>query len=72
MSDANNPRPASNEDLQFVLDALLKAYKPILENELKLAESAQALVQESEKQLPTCDDEIALAKSLFEPSSPRM
>src|SRR5579863_174325 len=67
MSNANNPIPPSNEDLQFVLDALLKAYKPILEDELKLAGSAQALVQESEKQPPTCDDKIALAKRLFEP-----
>jgi hypothetical protein len=67
MSDANNPNPMPNEDFQFVLGALLKAYQPILENELKLAQSAQTLIQESQKQPPTCEDEIALANSLFEP-----
>ena len=54
MSDANNPNLMSNEDFQFVLGALLKAYQPILENELKLARSAQTLIQESQKQPPTC------------------
>ncbi len=67
MSDVKKNPCASNEDFQFVLDALLKAYRPLFENELKLAKSAQALVQESEKQPPTCDDEIAVARSLFEP-----
>jgi hypothetical protein len=40
ISDVKSPC-ASNEDLRFVLDALLKAYKPLLEDELKLAESAE-------------------------------
>ena len=66
MSNSNNPSPASSQDLQFALDALLKAYKPILEGELKQAASAQALIQEIEKNPPTCDDEIAQATKLFE------
>jgi hypothetical protein len=63
MSDTINP--ASNADLQFVLDALLRAYKPILEDELKQTESAQALIEESKRLPATCEDEIALAESLF-------
>src|SRR5580692_698218 len=66
MSSSNNPSPASNQDLQFVLDALLKAYKPIIEGELKLAESAQTVLQDAEKNPPTCDEEIALATKLFQ------
>jgi len=66
VSDQNNARPASNEDLQFALDALLKSYKPILEAELKLAESPSKLIQEVEKRPPTCDEEIELARSIFE------
>ncbi len=65
MAATNRPRTASSEDFQFVLDALLKAYKPILEKELKQAESAKTLVQASEKNPPTCDDEIELAEGLF-------
>ena len=67
MTDVNNPNPISNEDFEFVLGALLKAYQPILEKELELARSAQTLIEESQKQPPTCEDEIALANSLFEP-----
>ena len=62
MAATNRPRTTSNDDFQFVLDALLKAYKPILEKELKQTESAKALLQSSEKNPPTCDDEIELAE----------
>jgi hypothetical protein len=65
MAATNRPRTTSNDDFQFVLDALLKAYKPILEKELKQTESAKALLQSSEKNPPTCDDEIELAEGLF-------
>jgi hypothetical protein len=66
ISDVKSPC-ASNEDLRFVLDALLKAYKPLLEDELKLAESAEALVEARENNPPSCEDEIKLARNLFEP-----
>ena len=57
---------AANKDFQFVLNALLTAYRPILENELKLAESADTLLKEVSAHPPTCEDEIQLANSLFE------
>jgi hypothetical protein len=63
----NTTAPAPNEDFQFVLNALLSAYRPILENELKLASSAKTLLNAAGTQPPTCDDEIQLARSLFEP-----
>jgi hypothetical protein len=55
----------SNDDFKFVLDSLLQAYRPILENELRLATSAEELLQDSEKNPLTCQDEIALAQQLF-------
>ncbi len=55
-----------NEDLQFVLDAFLKAYRPILEKELKLASSPAELINAANTP-PTCADEIHLARKLFEP-----
>ena len=61
--DTATPVP---EDFRFVLDAFLKAYRPILEDELKLASSANALI-DAAKNPPTCADEIQLAHKLFEP-----
>jgi hypothetical protein len=56
----------SNQDFKFVLDSLAGAYRPILESELRLAESAETLLQGSAAKPPTCDDEIALAQQLFQ------
>ncbi len=64
MSDKSGP--ASNDDLEFVLKSFLNAYRPTLERELKLTESAPALIQASKDHPPTCDDEIKLARALFE------
>ena len=36
MSDTNNPSPTSNSDFEFVLNAFLVAYRPVLERELEL------------------------------------
>ena len=65
MSDQTNTSTlASNPDFQSVLNAFLTAYRPILQNELKLAASADTLLKEAAAHPPTCDDEIRLANSL--------
>ena len=56
-----------SEDFQFVLKALLDAYRPILEEELKLSKDPERLKKETEEKPPNCDDEIALAERIFEP-----
>ncbi len=40
MSSTNNSSPAANKDFEFVLNAFLAAYRPVLERELELADSA--------------------------------
>ncbi|HEX3437537.1 MAG TPA: hypothetical protein VHT24_12275 [Pseudacidobacterium sp.] len=64
MSDQTNP--TSNPDFQPVLDAFLNAYRPVLERELSLSQSAATLMKEAAANPPTCDDEIEQAVSLFE------
>jgi hypothetical protein len=64
-SDPKTPE-ASSEDFQYVLKALLTAYRPVLEREVKRSESAQKLDEEASKNPPSCEDEIALARELFE------
>ncbi len=54
------------EDFQFVLRALLSAYQPILEEELKRAKSPEQLKKEAEAKPPNCEDELALATRIFE------
>lgn len=66
MTDANNASPGSNKDFVFVLDVFPSAYRPILEGVLKVAESAETLVQASQDHPPTREDEIKLARTLFE------
>lgn len=56
-----------DKDFQAVLEALLNAYRPFLEKELERAKSAAALEKEAEEKPPDCDQEIALADSLFDP-----
>ena len=74
MSDANRPGGAPppidhekihSEDFQFVLKALLDAYRPVLEEELKRAKNPDDLKKEAEGHLPNCEDEIALAQRIF-------
>ena len=55
-----------NEDFQFVLKALLGAYQPILEEDLRRAQAPEQLKDEAEKKPPSCDDELALANRIFE------
>jgi hypothetical protein len=53
-------------DFEAVLEAFLNAYRPVLERELKLSESPRALVEASQERPPTVEDEIAVARELFE------
>ncbi len=55
-----------NEDFQFVLKALLAAYQPILEEELRRAKAPEELKKEVEGKPPSCEDELALANRIFE------
>lgn len=64
-SAASHAEEIRSEDFQFVLKALLAAYQPILEQELKRAADAAQLSKEATAQPPTCDDEIALANGIF-------
>jgi hypothetical protein len=66
MSNTNNATPTSNNDFEFVLNAFLGAYRPILERELELAGSAATLVRAAQDHPPTVEDEIKLARTLFE------
>src|SRR5215470_11111966 len=66
MPDLNDPTLLQDQDFQAVLNSFLTAYKPILEHELSVAESAATLIKESKAHPPTCDEEIALAVKLFE------
>jgi hypothetical protein len=54
-----------SEDFQFVLKALLAAYQPVLEQELKLAGDPGALSKAAEAGPPKCEDEIARANQIF-------
>lgn len=66
MPDLNDPTLTQNQDFQAVLNSFLTAYRPFLEKELNLSESAATLIKESQAHPPTCDDEIQLAVALFE------
>ncbi|QNI32934.1 hypothetical protein H7849_02790 [Alloacidobacterium dinghuense] len=66
MADLNDPTLTQNQDFQAVLNTFLAAYRPILEHELRVSESAATLIKESQAHPPTCDDEIAIAVTLFE------
>jgi hypothetical protein len=66
MADLNDPTLAQDQDFQAVLNTFLAAYRPILEHELNISQSAATLIKESQAHPPTCDDEIAMAVTLFE------
>lgn len=56
----------NNDDLQYVLKALLEAYQPVLEQQLNLARNPQELQKEAQSRTPNCEDEIAEANRIFE------
>jgi hypothetical protein len=66
MSSANDSGAAANKDFGFVLKAFLGAYRPLLEDELKLARSAETLLKASKDHPPSYESEIKLARTLFE------
>ncbi len=55
-----------SEDFQVVLKALLEAYKPVVEEDVKRVRDAGRLRKEAEKNPPDCDDEIEQAHRIFE------
>ena len=55
-----------DEDFQFILKQLLDTYRPILEEDLRRAQSPEELKKEAEARPPNCDDELALANRIFE------
>jgi hypothetical protein len=60
------PGEIHNEDFQFVLKALLDAYQPILEEDLKRVRSPEELKKEAEQKPQSCDDEFTLATRISE------
>jgi hypothetical protein len=67
MSDeATNRQPFDSQDAGYrsALEALIAAYRPVLEEELKRAHSPEDLAREAEKPR-TCDEEIELANRIF-------
>ncbi len=59
------PVEIQSENFQFVLKALLAAYQPVLEGELKLAGDPAGLSKQAAGGPPDCDAEIALANQVF-------
>jgi hypothetical protein len=60
-----DPKEIHNEDFQFVLRALLAAYQPLLDEDLRRAHSPEDLKKEAESKPPNCEDELALANRIF-------
>ncbi|MBZ5583273.1 MAG: hypothetical protein LAQ30_13915 [Acidobacteriia bacterium] len=56
-----------SDDFQTVLRALLAAYQPWLEAELRHAKSPEELKKAAESTDPNCEEEVALAERLFGP-----
>ena len=61
----NEPYQFNEADFQAVLRALLAAYRPTLEADLHRANAPDALTREARDTPPSCEDEIALAESIF-------
>jgi hypothetical protein len=56
----------ASEDLQFVQQALLAAYQPVLQQQLNLIANPQELQKQLQAGPPTCAEEFAEAYALFE------
>jgi hypothetical protein len=65
-SDPGEEEEIQSEDFQFVLRHLLEAYKPILEEDLRLAGAPEELEKEADAKPPSCHDELDLADRIFE------
>lgn len=67
--DATTPRPPESDDPDFrqVLEDLVAAYRPVLEDDLRRASDLDALVKEADAAAPDCEAEMAAAERLFTP-----
>ena len=65
-ADARPPEPTDPE-FRTVLQFLVDAYRPVLEEDIQRASNLDALVKEADSAPPDCDAEIAAAHRLFEP-----
>ena len=65
-ADPRPPEP-NDPDFRLVLESLVDAYRPILEEDLKRAGDLDALVKEADGSAPDCEAEIAAAERLFTP-----
>src|SRR5436190_12184343 len=54
------------KDFQYVLNELVSAYRPLLEEDLRRAESPDELAKEDAAHPASCDDEFNLANRIFE------
>ena len=63
------PRPPepNDPDFRLVLESLVDAYRPVLEDDLRRAGDLDALVKEADASEPDCEAEIAAAERLFTP-----
>ncbi|MDH4050171.1 MAG: hypothetical protein OEU93_01245 [Rubrivivax sp.] len=62
--DMPDPQP-SDPEFRFVLQSLVDAYRPILEEDLKRAGDLDALAKEADTAPPDCEAELAAAERLF-------
>ena len=65
-ADPRPPEP-NDPDFRLVLESLVDAYRPILEEDLKRAGDLDALVKEADASGPDCEAEILAAERLFAP-----
>jgi hypothetical protein len=64
-SDQSTAPELNNPDFQYVLKALLEAFEPALEQQLRLAKDPQQLQQEAQGDLRNCGDEFAEANTFI-------
>lgn len=66
-NEASDPEDPQPEDFRFGLEALLRAYEPILKQELERTGDAGRLEEEERQNPPDCEEEFRQADRLFEP-----
>ncbi|MFO1322085.1 MAG: hypothetical protein U1F52_20970 [Burkholderiales bacterium] len=63
--DPEDREDAQSGDFRFGLEELLKTYRPLIEEELKRSDEAEALAKEAISVAPTCEDEYAAARQFI-------
>ena len=63
-ADRDTPEP-SDPEFRIVLQSLIDAYRPILEEDIKRAGNLDALAREADNAPPDCEAEVAAAERLF-------